>query len=261
MNEFTQLLVLMATGIGAVSLYLLLPRGNAKGRSVGIGLAVLATASLWTVWGQNLRHALGWRDAVFYLFATQTVLGAVLTVISRHPVSSALWFACSVIGTAGLFFLQNAHFLAAATVIVYAGAIVVMFLFVIMLSQQSGSASHDRVAHQPVRAVGFSFVLLATLVLGVLVSHGDQATPGRGATVSETAALPGPSQSQSSSLGAVLFTEQWFSVEVAGTLLLVAMVAAIVISSQSGSERTTRQNSPGVLVEESSEGEEGAPGA
>lgn len=252
MNESAQPLVLMATGVGGVALYLLLPRGTTKGRSAGIGLAALAMAILWTLWGQNLRHALGWRDAVFYLFATQAVLGAVLTVISRHPVSSALWFACSVIGTAGLFFLQNAQFVAAATVIVYAGAIVVMFLFVIMLAQQPGSADHDRVAHQPVRAVGFSFVLLATLALGVLASHGSPFTPGSGAPVTGTATLPGPSQSQTSSLGAALFTEQWFSIELAGTLLLVAMVAAIVISSQPGTDRGTPESSPGG---------EGAPGA
>ena len=239
MDGSAQPLVMMSAVVGGVALYLLLPRGTTKGRAVGMGLAALALVLLWTIWGQNIRHTLGWRDAVFYLFATQAVLGAVLTVTSRHPVSSALWFACSVIGTAGLFFLENAQFLAVATVIVYAGAIIVMFLFVIMLAQQPGTARHDRVAHQPARAVGFSFVLLATLVLGVLASYGGKPVLV-GARVTETAALPGPTLSQTSSLGAALFTEQWFGVEVAGTLLLVAMVGAIVMSSRSRTSEETR---------------------
>ena len=260
MNGSGQSLVLISAGVGAVALYLLLPRGTTKGRAVGMGLAAVAIGLLWTIWGQNLRHTLGWRDAAFYLFATQAVLGAVLTVTSVHPVSSALWFACSVIGTAGIFFLENAQFLAAATVIVYAGAIIVMFLFVIMLAQQPGTAGHDRVAHQPARAVGFSFVLLAILVLGVVASYGGDLVLGTGGPVVHAARLPDPAQPQTSSLGAALFTEQWFSVEVAGTLLLVAMVGAIVISSQPGKGKDREGQSPGGASVEQAAAEQGTTG-
>ena len=71
---------------------------------------------------------------------------AVLTVTSRNPVYSALWFASVVLSTSGLFLLAGAQFLAAGTVIVYAGAIIVTFLFVIMLAQMEGRATYDRAA-------------------------------------------------------------------------------------------------------------------
>ena len=90
---------------------------------------------------------------VFYLLATVTISSAVMMVTQRNPVSCALWFASAVIGTAGLFLLQNAEFLAAATVIVYAGAIMVLFLFVIMLAQQAGTAPADRLSREPALAV------------------------------------------------------------------------------------------------------------
>ena len=72
--------------------------------------------------------------------ALAAIVGGVLTVTSRNPIYSALWFASVVLSTSGLFLLAGAQFLAAGTVIVYAGAIIVTFLFVIMLAQMEGKA-------------------------------------------------------------------------------------------------------------------------
>ena len=160
-----------------------------------------------------------------------------MTVTQRNPVSCALWFASLVIGTASLFMLQNAQFLAVATVIVYAGAIVVMFLFVIMLAQQGGAARYDRLAREPGLAVAASFVLIVAMVSTILAVYrgapADLADRFGQPTVSEAAYLdPKADSPHMAGLGTALFTDHWLSVEVAGTLLLVAMVAAIVIAAR-----------------------------
>ncbi len=85
-------------------------------------------------------------------------------ISSRNPVYSALWFAMVVIATAGLFLLASASFLAAGTVIVYAGAIIVTFLFVIMLAQMEGKAVYDRAARTPGAATFACFLLLWCLI-------------------------------------------------------------------------------------------------
>ena len=88
---------------------------------------------------------------------------------SRNPVYSALWFASVVLSTAGLFLLADAPFLAAGTIIVYAGAIIVTFLFVIMLAQMEGKADYDRAARAPGWATFTSFVILWCLIYSVAV--------------------------------------------------------------------------------------------
>ncbi len=89
---------------------------------------------------------------------------------SRNPVYSALWFASVVLSTAGLFLLADAPFLAAGTIIVYAGAIIVTFLFVIMLAQMEGKADYDRAARSPAWATFTCFLILWCLI--VLRRHG-----------------------------------------------------------------------------------------
>src|SRR6185295_5737827 len=83
-------------------------------------------------------------ESVFLILASVTVLAAVATVTFRNPVYSAIWFGLSLLGTAGLFLFQGAQFLGVATVVVYAGAILVTFLFVLMLAQPTGQAYYDR---------------------------------------------------------------------------------------------------------------------
>ena len=73
-----------------------------------------------------------------------TIVAAVATVTFRNPVYCAIWFGMTLTGTAGLFLFAGAEFLAVATLVVYAGAILVTFLFVLMLAQPEGDASYDR---------------------------------------------------------------------------------------------------------------------
>jgi len=171
---------------------------------------------------------------VFFVFATGSVLSAILMITNRNPVYSALWFALVTLNICGLFWLQSAQFLAAATVIVYAGAIVVTFVFVIMLAQQSGATIYDQRSRQP-----FLSTLAAFLVLGALLATLKSATSQDiNLADSQTPAVANPfsnvpegeSLGTMRGLGRSLFCDYLFAVELAGTLLLVATIGAIAIA-------------------------------
>ncbi len=90
---------------------------------------------------------LHWSEAgLFYVLTVITLVSAVATISMENAVYAAIWFALSLLGTAGLFFFQGAQFVAVATIVVYAGAIVVTLLFVIMLAQPDGQATYDRIS-------------------------------------------------------------------------------------------------------------------
>jgi NADH-quinone oxidoreductase subunit J len=152
--------------LGAAGTYFLLPHkhGAARPRRIHAAGALAASLSLllflffWKPPGEFI-------PAFFlYVFGAGAIIGGVLTITSRNPIYSALWFAMVVIATAGLFLLANASFLAAGTVIVYAGAVIVTFLFVIMLAQMEGKALYDRAARAPGPATFACFLILWCLI-------------------------------------------------------------------------------------------------
>lgn len=188
-------------------------------------------------------------------------MSGVLMITARNPVYAALWFALATLSTCGLFLLQHAPFLAAATIIVYAGAVIVTFLFVIMLAQQSGAAGYDQQSSQSWLATISAFVLLGALSVTLLSETIDVARPVVAVTPTSKveAALNGMSMSMVMSeekpvdvpvlpgnlmskadaehpvgnmkgLGKSLFGDYLFAVELAGTLLLVASIGAIAIA-------------------------------
>lgn len=109
---------------------------------------------------------------VFWLLAAVTLASAAAAIVMRSAVYMAVWFAISLLGTAGLFLLTGAQFLSVATIVVYAGAIVVTFLFVIMLAQPEGHTLYDRVTwgwSSDPRAWSFSATPLAVIAGAVLV--------------------------------------------------------------------------------------------
>jgi NADH-quinone oxidoreductase subunit J len=238
MSGRMQMLVLTATVLGAVGVWLLLPRGQRPGQAVGKWSSLAALPALWAVWALGFRDAEVAEQIVFYVLATFTVVGAVNVVTQQSPVASALWFTSVVVGVAGLCLLLNAQFLAAATIIVYAGAIIVMFLFVIMLAQQRGAERHDRFAREPGLAALGSFVLLAILGLAIISTYCGpppllQPEPARAPVILKAERWDyRPGVPHVAPLGRALFTEHWLSIEIAGTLLLVAMVGAIVIAAR-----------------------------
>ncbi len=154
--------LLLCVFLALAGVYLLLPTPRSRPRWQGGVLGGLALVLA----GYRLVH----HDAavpeilLFYAFAGLAILGGVFLVTQRNPVHAALSFALVVLATCGLFLLQAAPFLMAATIIVYAGAIVVTFLFVIMLAQQAGLAGADQRSREPFLASLAGFVLLGVLL-------------------------------------------------------------------------------------------------
>src|SRR5207249_7138065 len=102
---------------------------------------------------------------LFYAFVGIAVVAGGLLVTQSNPAYGALAFALVVLSTCGLFLLQAAPFLMASTVIIYAGAIIVTFLFVIMLAQQAGLSDADQRSREPLLATVAGFVLLGALLV------------------------------------------------------------------------------------------------
>jgi NADH:ubiquinone oxidoreductase subunit 6 (subunit J) len=137
--------------------------------------ALLAAQAVILAGGWLVRFEYACPEAVlFYAFAGLAVLSAGLMVTHSDPVHAALAFAMVVLSTCGLFLLLGAPFLTAATVIVYAGAIVVTFLFVIMLAQQLGYSSADQRSREPFLASLAGFVLLAAVLCVLHRTYDDQ---------------------------------------------------------------------------------------
>jgi NADH:ubiquinone oxidoreductase subunit 6 (subunit J) len=148
--------------VGAVAVYLLLPRARPFPSIWGAALAGAALiAGGWAlVWGLGVSP----EAILFYAFSATAILSGGLLVTQLNPVHAALSFALVVLSTCGLFLLQAAPFLMAATIIVYAGAIVVTFLFVIMLAQQAGLSDADHRSREPLLSTVAGFVLLGALL-------------------------------------------------------------------------------------------------
>ena len=229
--------------IGWLAVYWLLPRERPRSRILGGVLAVAALLGLQSILLLPAGDLV--RDVMFYVFAAAAILCAGLMITDKNPVYAALWFALTTLAVCGLFLLNSAPFLAAATIIVYAGAIIVTFLFVIMLAQQAGSATYDRQAYQPGVASLLSFVLLGTLLFslqewgGIDGRAADAARHGQFLTLPEGVQANVLSQPPASNpreigslrvLGRSLFTDYLYAVELAGTVLLVATIGAIAIA-------------------------------
>src|SRR4051812_44804278 len=154
-------LEILSLALIACGVWWLMPRASRLPKLVGLILAICGAGLL----ASRLNPANGQvvQTILFSTFSAIAILSAILMITNRNPVYSALWFAIATLGVCGLFLLQSAPFLAAATVIVYAGAIVVTFVFVIMLAQQSGATIYDQTSRQPMLATTFSILLLAVL--------------------------------------------------------------------------------------------------
>ncbi len=208
----------------AAATYLMLPRGNAKGRGVG---AVLGMAALGCLASQLLPLGTLTANVVFWSLGAITLIAAVCTVTFRSPVYCAVWFALTLTGTAGLFMVQGAQFLGVATIVVYAGAILVTFLFVLMLAQPEGNAYYDRVSWEAMLATATGAVLVGILSMTIGKLSLDRAAAPDATAMQQDVLTP----DHVARLGAELFGRHLVAVEVAGTLLLVALVGATAIVS------------------------------
>lgn len=222
----------IATLLAALSLWLLLPRGGgAKSWPIWVGV-VAGLASLALFGSQLGRLGSLPADVLFFALGGLTVVASVATISFRNPVYCAIWFALSLLGTAGLFLLQGAQFLGLATVVVYAGAILVTFLFVLMLAQPEGQAFYDRLSWESLWASASGALLvgiLTAVIAGVFPPTVTADGTGRPAITDLQRERGVLAAAHSAQLGGELFGRQLVSVEVAGALLLAALVGATAI--------------------------------
>lgn len=160
-------------------------------------------------------------DVLFYVFAALTLLCGLLVIVnpfSRNPVTSAMFLVLTIISMSGLFVLLHAFFLAAVQIIVYAGAVLVLFVFVIMLLDMK---------EEQRRKIKFFGFVAGIIAVGGVVS----------AFIKSAAAMKSPTdkphiEGDTAALGHLLFTNYTLPFEVVSVLLLVAMVGVILLSKK-----------------------------
>jgi NADH-quinone oxidoreductase subunit J len=159
----------------------------------------------------------------FYLFAIIAVLSGVMVISARNPVHSVLFLILAFFNAAGLFVLMGAEFLAMILVVVYVGAVAVMFLFVVMMLDINLARLRERfAAYLPVSAAVAALMALELILVfgaGYFGTDRFQSPAPRAADYSNTAAL-----------GSVLYTRYVYPFEIAAVILLVAIVAAIALA-------------------------------
>jgi len=222
--------------VGAVGLWLLLPAAVSRLRRCAGWLLVAASLGLLAAYLPRMGSLFD--QILFWALAGATLLSAIATVSMRSPVYSAVWFAFTLLTTAGLFLFQQAQFLAIATVAVYAGAILVLFLFVLMLAEPEGYTYYDRITWGPF-ATTFAVFAAIAIIGGMTYEIAHLETPALveqqqnlvarklASTEPELGLTEGATHM--AGLGRVLFSQHLISVEVAGTLLLAALVGALAI--------------------------------
>jgi len=214
-----------------------------------------------------------------YAFCAIAVVLAIAFALIKHPVHAALSFACVVLAAAGVYLLQNAAFVAASTVVVYAGATIIIFMFVLMFAQQTNLLDYDTHKQNPIAAGVVAIALAATVIAVVLkefpkleeqlaakspaaeVAAADSAEIVKHTEGDVNAALDVKAEPMSlkasdaatdaeteessadvmsakadrftvAKLGAALYTRYLLAIEIAGTLLLVATIGAVVIAQR-----------------------------
>jgi NADH-quinone oxidoreductase subunit J len=180
-------------------------------------------------------------DLLFYIFAALTLVPAFLMVTSRSPVSAAMYMIASFVGMACLFVMLEAFFLAILQVLVYAGAIMVLFLFIIMLLDMD-EAEDLRTKSLPSMAAMIAFGLLLVTVLSFFkgsfdgplspVKEPSAATVATAAIDLEVNPPALPFSTRARTFGYGLFTKYMLPFQVTGLLLLVAMIGVIVLSKR-----------------------------
>ncbi|MCK4658404.1 MAG: NADH-quinone oxidoreductase subunit J [Phycisphaerae bacterium] len=244
MSSVTVAMLYMLFALGGVAVYLALPGGQRSARIAGLifglsaiaGFAVLAAGHLF---GEDV-------SAVYFcILAAVAIFGAGKVITHPKPVYSALYFVLVVLAVAFLMVMQEAEFLGIALIIVYAGAILVTYVFVIMLAQQSGASAVDGRAREPLLAVLVGFVTMAAVVsqAGHLPGNSTAMVDAPDAALARLAVADGipavdePGEaddeplggSNTAQVGFLLFSQYVVALEIAGLLLLLALIGAVAL--------------------------------
>ncbi len=165
-------------------------------------------------------------DFAFYVFAITVVMGGLLTVVSKNPVHSVLWLILAFISSAGLFVLLGAEFVAMLLIIVYVGAVAVLFLFVVMMLDVDFAALKGEMAQYMPLALLIGVVILMQLGLAIGVwQFADQAQSLRASITPDLGEVH-----NTAALGRLIYGKYILLFQLAGLILLVAMIGAIVLT-------------------------------
>jgi NADH-quinone oxidoreductase subunit J len=167
----------------------------------------------------------------FYLFATFVIASGVMTIASRNPVHSVLWLILAFFNAAGLFLLIGAEFLAFLLIIVYVGAVAVLFLFVVMMLDVDFAELRAGFANYLFPGLILAVVLLAEMITALIARNAG------GLSLAGAETVPAPNApSNIVALGQLLYSRYLFIFEAAGIVLLVAMIGAIVLTHRKRSD-------------------------
>ena len=159
----------------------------------------------------------------FYLFAITTVTGGLFTVISRNPVHSVLWLILAFLSSAGLFVTLGAEFVAMLIIIVYVGAVAVLFLFVVMMLDVDFAGLKAEMTKYLPLALLIGVVILMQLAMAMGVWGFSEGVEGR-------IAAPVGEMDNTRALGMLLYDQYFLLFQLSGLILLVAMIGAIVLT-------------------------------
>lgn len=236
-------LVYAVFAVGAAGAYFALPRAGKSTGSAGTILGAAAVGLLIVCCVAVIPSAPG--SAMSYLFGAVALLASGRVITHPKPVYCALYFVLVAIAVACIAVVQKAEFLGIALVIVYAGAILVTYAFVIMLAQQGGASGIETRSREPLAAVIVGFVTMAAIaaqtpnlkppakVAGDDVHYALAASQSEAGTARAAESRGGnndESKSNTALVGASVLTDHMLTMQVAGLLLLIAMIGAIAIS-------------------------------
>src|SRR5438093_3492704 len=176
---------------------------------------------------------------IFYALAAILIFAALRVISSRNPVHSALWLVLSFFSAAGVWLLLQAEFLAIALVLVYVGAVMVLFLFVVMMLDVNFDKLREH--FRSYIPVGATVGLLILLELVLVVAGGYASTPAGTAPAAASAGY-----SNTKALGLRIYTEYAYPFEIAAVILLVAIIAAIALTHRK--RRETKYQNPAEQV-------------
>ena len=162
----------------------------------------------------------------FYLFAALAVLAGLSVVLARNPVHGVLWLILAFLSAAGLFVLQGAEFVAMLMVIVYVGAVAVLFLFVVMMLDVDFAAFRAGMA----RYVPLGLLIGAVLLMVIGLEIGDWKISDQAAGLRQSVMPPASETGNTTALGELIYTKYVLLFQSAGLILLVAMIGAIVLT-------------------------------
>ena len=161
----------------------------------------------------------------FYLLAAVAVLGGLMVVTAKNPVHSVLWLILAFFSSAGLFVLLGAEFLAMLLVVVYVGAVAVLFLFVVMMLDVDFVRLREGYArYLPLAAIVAGILLAEMIMISLAVVSGGAAADAAGPVAAT------PDMSNVEAIGRVLYTDYVYIFQAAGIVLLIAMIGAITLT-------------------------------